>query len=694
MVAAPEVSYVRSFVRGAVIAVLLTAGLLHAQERSFIARFDPPAGAQVTPQETFTQIFKTADVPVTSVQSLRGTPLYVAIVMEGGKDRAFSRDLALRYVAWFAADPDLRGMMAVYAHNGLQSTDLTADYGALRQRIASFKPARDTQDAAWQGVLVASRALGEQGEGKPVRRLVVLIQDPSAYGLVPGSDSFIPPPARGAQGLAAGDTPTNVLKILQVAQLYETVIAVEEHAPSRPISTRPYLAPPVISPAELDLIREYSPGILLSTDFSHGEQVNAASFLKQAGALAHVLDSLYRVTLTLPPSFPDGLTARLLDQGPGAGVYPKTINVTPFGPPVRGAEHELVARIEPLMHSPTLLADRKFASGFEKRGGSLQSVESLKDTSLYVAIAVEGGTDPILNNEVPARYAKWFTKNPHLRGMMVAYGEDEQSKPRLYVHTRPLAYHMTRNYSDVLKRIRSFNPSENTPTFREVLLHACQELADQEPGKKVRRLLFVITHPSTYGPDLDPAELVLAIEDTKIFMVAEDHGPYDLYGLPELVAGEGYSRSIPSDLSGLGFGHPYRYDYWMPWGADAFTLPSQWLFFATALSNSCCWASTPWGLTANNLKRLTPALFLRIDYSHGKKTTDMFFDAQVRRLAEALDNLYWVRFVPPQTRHPNYEFSLHISDPGAHVHPQAVLLNLDLSCDTGVRTLFGRCAAK
>lgn len=686
------------------VAALLAMSLVsHAQERSFIARFEPPAGAQVSPQETFTRIFHVADVPVTSVQSLRGTPLYVAIVMEGGKDRAFCRDLALRYVDWFTADPDLRGMMAVYAHNGLQSTALTTDYHALRHDISSFKPARGTQDAVWQGVLYAIRTLGKVGMDKPVRRLVLLIQDPNAYGALPASNGVIPYLTGGAPIIPQYGRfmPINVLKVLQNAQLYETVIAVEDHTAGRPILNRANTPAPAISSAHIDQIRDYSAGVVLSIDVSHGEQAGVASFHEQTATLARTLDALYRVTLTLVPTHPDGLRVRLDDQGLGAGVYPKILDVTPFAPPVAGAERDLVARVEPLMHSPSLLADTKFAADFDKRGGSLRSVESLKDAPLYVAIVVEAGTDPILYRDVPARYAGWFMKNPHLRGMMVGYAEDDHSKPRLHLRTRStLGYEMTSNYSEVLKRIRSFSPSEPTPTFREVLAHACEELANQERGKEVRRLLFIVTHPSDWGPDLRPDELELNVEDSGIFVVAEDHSPHEQWhdtldllfgesnhqGPPSGIYGPWYSHALPWGLGfQLGVLTPWGFGY--PWG---FSTP--WSLGNLPLYT--IWLPTPWGFAVDGLKRQTAALFLRGEYRRGQKTADMFFEAQTRKLAEALDNLYWVRFVPPQTRHPNYEFSLHISDSGAHVHPQAVVLNFDPTCETDVRTLFGRCARK
>ncbi len=684
-------------------ALLATSLFSYAQERSFIARFEPPAGAQLSPQETFTRIFATADVPVTSIQSLRSTPLYVAIVMEGGKDRAFSRDLALRYADWFSKDPNLRGMMVLYAHNGLQGTGLTTDYQALLRDIASFKPARGTQDAVWQGVLHAVRTLGEQEMGKPVRRLVLLIQDPGAYGAIPTSHGVVPFLTGGAPIIPQYGRfrPIEVLKVLQSAQLYEAVIAVEDHTADRPVLNRPNAPLPVISPSHIDQIRDHSAGLVLSTDMSHGERARDASFLNQTGALAHALDSLYRVTLALPPTHPSGLQVRLGDQGIGADVYPKTLDVTPFGPPVPGAERELVARIEPLMHSPSLLADARFAAGFENQGGRLRSVESLKDAPLYVAIAVEAGDDPVLYRDVPARYAKWFMKDRHLRGMMVAYAEDVQSQPRLHLRTRStLASRITSSYSDVLKRIRSFTPSEPTPTFREVLAHACGELASQERGQKVRRLLLIITHPSDFGPDVYADELRLAVEDAQIFVVAEDHSPHEQwYDDVDILFGEGYHPGPPSGLYGyihpvpwglgfqLGLLTPWGFGY--PWG---FVTP--WNGATTWSAAASWWLPTPWGFAVDDLQGQTAALFLCGEYWHGTRTADMFFEAQTRKLAEALDNLYWVRFVPPQTRSPNHELALHISDSGARVHPQAVVLNFDPTCETYLRTLFGRCAGK
>lgn len=514
----------RAFTLAVVLAVALAA---NAQERSIVVRVAQP---ESTPYPHLFLNSKNGPGTIQYVQSLRGTPLYVGIVIEGGRDREFGPNLAIRYAKWFMQNPDLKGMLVAYAHNDLLATALTDKYDTLLKNTAKLKPDRGSDDLLGAAIQYACRKLGAQQTGKPVRRIVLVITDPVPYGF---------------------EEPVAPHKMLQIAQDAQAVLVVEDNTPFQGAAG--------FSMRELE---ETTPGIVLRGDYSHGKPADSLSFHQQTEQIARLMDELYLVGL-VPPTGGLHSKTRLEAYEEGAVVHPGTLL------PFLRHSYWFLTRIKMPRGVTQFGPATKFGLRFFNGHGRLSALVSLKHSPLYVALVVQGGGDPVFYNDLPARYVKWFGKNPDLRGMMVEFARDEVKKgppPSLFVRDRQRPQ-MTRDVPRLLHRIASYDPNQPSNSFDTALHTAIDTLAEQEPGGNVRRVLLIVSHSRSYhGPSFDPIETMQDANDAEVVIAAEDHSWTD----------EGSSW--------WGFGIPYG------WGAPyANAAANGWAPWSAALPNWVCW---------------------------------------------------------------------------------------------------------
>ncbi len=265
---------------------------LTVPHRTFIARVEPIRQPQAPLQETLPVLrLNNSLVTIDSVEPLRDTRMYVAIVIEGGDDRQFSVDVPIRFVKWFAANTNLAGITIIHAQKLLSSTKFTTDYAMLLDAIRQFKPTHNNVPDLWRGVLYACEQLAAVGSDENVRRLVLVITNPSPKGHSDWDPSAI----------------------TDAAVRSRVVLVVEQTRKHAKYATGAALE------------RIVSPGIVLGSDFTHGQQLTDEQFGQQTRRLSALLDELYLVYITISRPRKSNIKLDVSSLDANAQVYPTTL---------------------------------------------------------------------------------------------------------------------------------------------------------------------------------------------------------------------------------------------------------------------------------------------------------------------------------------------------------------------------------
>lgn len=650
-----------------------------AQERSLVVRIEQPDSS---PYPHLFLSARTQPGTIESVASLRGTPLYVAIVIEGGKDRAFGPALGARYARWLQKNPDLKGMMVAYAPDG-RASGMVNQYEKLAKNIAELKPGHDARDYLADGIQYACQTLGAIQPGQNVRRVVLVISDPDPFSL----------------------SQKRPAKLLQVAQAAQVVLVVEDHTPFHGIAG--------FSLRELE---NDTPGLVLHVGDTQGEPASSTSFDEQAARLARALDQLYLVHMHLPPGH--GSSAMVLSAyESGADIHPQA--VLPF---LRDS-YSFLTRIRRPKGVTGFGPYTKFGLRFDSGNGQLQSLVSLKHSPIYVAIVIQGSNDPIYYQDLPARYVKWFAQDPDLRGMEVEFARDPVKKgppPVLLGRTSAVGRQMTADSQALLQRIASYRPDDPADSFDNALHYAIEDLAEQAPGENVRRVLVIISHSRSYsGPSFNFMEVLQLANDADVVIAAEDHswteeaspfvdpffGPWIGNWWPGTIGG-GLTLGGPLNWVGGGAGNIWAAGLWpagrwatpgmsvRPWtgGLASGSLimpfcagpgpcllnPTLYGTLSTNLGTLGATTPTAWGLFLQTIADATAGVVLQ-GASHSQDESDRreSFERKTRKISVMLNELYRFRMtVLPSTGH-------YVQ---AHLVTNGSLLNITpqvFSIDTG-----------